>query len=627
MELVLANRYRIIREIGRGGTGIIYLAEDLNLSRYVAMKQLMISGQSLEINRNEVDLLKTLHHSNLPQVYDYICISGQVYTVVEYISGCDLTAYLPAKGCCSKIPEEYLVDWLLQLCVVLEYLHSQSVIHSDIKPGNIMITSESRVMLIDFNISFLQYQRVKGYSDSYASPEQLSQARAIHDHTWDGHSYLDARTDLYSLAATFYHLISGQIPAAGQPNVPLTQMNLAYTKGFLKTIDRAMAMKPSRRYSSAGQMKVQLLRWQESQKRGRKMVWQQLLLGGGGLLLITAGLICILIGSQQNRLAEYNSAYRQISSSFQQWDLNEVFQLGTEFLEDERFEQLHRQHPERTAEVYALLGESEYWQAQYALAAEQYQRALSLMPQEDYVKRCVISLLKAGSVRQAEEVVWQYGSCLTSDQSRSFLQAEIAYQAGDYQNVLDLMDQDEVGLNADLLELGVMAAQALNDLERAEQYIERCYQLTGKVFYLRWQGETCYLLAKTAEVRSAGQRWTQKALSCYQSLCENFDVAEEDRLWMAILLIQTGDEHKAKTELQALANDSADNSVICRANLYLTLLCYQSSSQRREIRIYCDRAIRMYNQLNALERRLLDENDLMQLEAIGKQYGCAILER
>lgn len=630
MGLVLADRYCIIKEIGRGGTGIIYLAEDLNLGMAVAMKQLMISGQSLESNRNEVDLLKTLHHSNLPQVYNYICVSGQVYTVVEYINGSDLTAYLPQPGMCSQIPEAVLADWLIQLCDVLEYLHTRStpIIHSDIKPGNIMLTPEGRVMLIDFNIAFLRNQTVKGYSSSYASPEQIAQAQEIRLHSWDGRSYLDARTDIYSLAATFYHLISGREPSAGQRNLHLTQMQLPYHREFLHIIDRAMAYKPSRRFQTARQMRDQLLKWQEKERRGRRVAWQQLVLGGAALAFLTAGTVCLMVGRNQVQLSDYNRAYRQLSEAYQQGELEQVAEQGIRFLEEKRYERLHQRNPERTAEAYALIGESYYWQGQYLLSAEYLHRALECCPKEDYIKRCVVAQLRAGAVQDAEETLAVYGDDLVGETDRIFLQAEIAYQGGENERVFALIEEADNCRDVNILELGALAAQQIGDLETSVQYIQKCYQLTGKASYLRVQGEICYLLSETAERQADRNGWLRTARDCYQQLCDAPAGTEEDRLWYAVLLMKTGNVQQARTQLTEIAGNSTDSFLLCRANLYLTLLCYEENPEREaELRIYCSRAIELYNQLNAQERGKIDSGDLNQLETIGQQYGCAAIKR
>ena len=119
--MVLDGIYRIIQEIGQGGTGIIYLAEHLRLHKKVVVKKIKDHFVGQVNGRAEVDILKRLHHSYLPQVYDFLVIGDSIYTVMEYIEGRDLQYYLDGK---YTFPEESIRKWLLQLAQVLGYLHS-----------------------------------------------------------------------------------------------------------------------------------------------------------------------------------------------------------------------------------------------------------------------------------------------------------------------------------------------------------------------------------------------------------------------------------------------------------------------------------------------------------------------
>ena len=120
---ILANTYQIIDEIGSGGTGIIYLAEHLHLRKKVVVKKIKDHFVGQVNGRVEVDILKRLHHTNLPQVYDFLNIDSSIYTVMDYIEGKDLQKYLD-QG--YTFPEELVRNWLVDLCEVLWYLHSQN---------------------------------------------------------------------------------------------------------------------------------------------------------------------------------------------------------------------------------------------------------------------------------------------------------------------------------------------------------------------------------------------------------------------------------------------------------------------------------------------------------------------
>ena len=147
---VLGGTYQVIRQIGRGGTGQVFKAYHLNLRKYVVIKRVWRGTGNLEALRAETDVLKNLRHSNIPQVYDFLVREGEVFTVMDYIEGNDLDQ-LPAGT--GRMSENYLVQLLLQLASVLSYLHRNKppVIHSDIKPDNLILAKDGKLCLIDFN--------------------------------------------------------------------------------------------------------------------------------------------------------------------------------------------------------------------------------------------------------------------------------------------------------------------------------------------------------------------------------------------------------------------------------------------------------------------------------------------
>ena len=153
-NILINNTYRILNPIGSGGLGTIYLAYHENLRKYVVVKKIRSNGTNLAACRIEADILKSLHHRFLPQVYDFISVDEGVFTVMDYVSGKDMQYYLDQGW---RFTQEQLMFWLRQLCDVLSYLHTRPVpiIHCDIKPANIMITESEDICLIDFNISFL----------------------------------------------------------------------------------------------------------------------------------------------------------------------------------------------------------------------------------------------------------------------------------------------------------------------------------------------------------------------------------------------------------------------------------------------------------------------------------------
>ncbi|GCE10656.1 hypothetical protein KTT_05150 [Tengunoibacter tsumagoiensis] len=210
----MKQRYRILRTIGKGGMGAVYEAEDLQLgNRLVAVKEMSeqnLSPQELaraaDNFKQEAHLLAKLQHPNLPSIHDYFTESGRWYLVMNFIPGQTLSDYLAKKG--GKLPLVEALRIGITLCTVLEYLHEQRppIIFRDLKPSNIIRSPQGEIYLIDFGIARHfkpgQAQDTMAFgSAGYAAPEQY------------GRSQTTPRSDIYSLGAILYQLLSGWNPA------------------------------------------------------------------------------------------------------------------------------------------------------------------------------------------------------------------------------------------------------------------------------------------------------------------------------------------------------------------------------------------------------------------------------
>ncbi len=187
---VLEDTYEIIEEIGAGGGGVVFRARHLRLQTDVVVKKIKDEVRGKVKSRQEADILKKLKHPYLPRVYDFIETEDAVYTVMDFIHGEDLETAVKHHG---KYPQKQVRKWAQQLGEALDYLHSQNppIIHSDIKPANIMLTEEENICLIDFNISLAmggEMESAVGISAGFSPPEQYrdpaTYARITHNYTW-----------------------------------------------------------------------------------------------------------------------------------------------------------------------------------------------------------------------------------------------------------------------------------------------------------------------------------------------------------------------------------------------------------------------------------------------------------
>lgn len=314
MSRLIAGLYEIDKQIGAGGGGVVYLGSHTRLNKIVVLKaDKHRLSKNVESLRREVDVLKNLTHSYIPTVYDFIQEDGMVYTVMDYIEGESLDKML-ARG--ERPSQAQVIEWSFQLLEALIYLHGQpphGILHADIKPANIMLRPDNTICLIDYNIALALGEdgAVKvGFSRGYASPEhygadylsenrpaavgQFSVRKSESEVTEDSEKtevesvmpdpnatevetassmrqpistssmgtatkrrnglLLDVRSDIYSLGATLYHLISGKKPAQdAREVVPLgTDVCSAAVSAI---IQKAMAPMPEDRYQTAKEMR------------------------------------------------------------------------------------------------------------------------------------------------------------------------------------------------------------------------------------------------------------------------------------------------------------------------------------------------------------------------------------
>lgn len=261
---ILQERYAIEKQIGKGGMGTVYLAVDQRFGNHVALKETFYSGDE-EFGaafEREACLLNGLQHSVLPHVTDYFTENGEHYLVMQYIEGEDLLDSLKRE---KHFPIETVLHWTDNLLDALEYLHSQNppIIHRDIKPQNLKITTRGNIVLLDFGLAKLKNddsttRSVFGYSRRYSPLEQIQGTGT------------DARSDIFSLAATAYHLLTGEPPIdaldraaaiiSGKPD-PLRNANEIRNEvpsEIADFLNKALALNAGERFESANAMRETL---------------------------------------------------------------------------------------------------------------------------------------------------------------------------------------------------------------------------------------------------------------------------------------------------------------------------------------------------------------------------------
>lgn len=252
---VLHERYRITAFAGGGQMGVVYRAEEIGLSdgRSWAIKELRLDAMdsarvAQELFRNEGQTLASLDHPGLPRVVDFFVEQGRWYLVMDFIEGRNLLQELDARGE-GAVPEALVLDWALQISEVLAYLHQQAppIVFRDVKPSNAMLSPNGRVKLIDFGIARkFKPEKTRDTvlmgAENYSPPEQ-----------W-GSGQCDARSDIYALGATMYHLLTGDLPRSsfmGGPKAWPAELRPEIGASTDRVVRRAMAASPDERFSTA----------------------------------------------------------------------------------------------------------------------------------------------------------------------------------------------------------------------------------------------------------------------------------------------------------------------------------------------------------------------------------------
>lgn len=265
----LQNRYRVVRQLGKGGMGAVYEAVDLRLDATVAIKEAFSRDARLRKQfEHEARLLAQLHHMALPRVMDYFSEGDRVFLVMQFIEGEDLAEIIARQP--GPLPRNTVIAWADQLLDALIYLHTRArqIIHRDIKPHNLKLTVEGKIALLDFGLAKTDSDTsavnssasIFGFTRRYSPPEQMQDQGT------------SPQSDIYALGATLYHLLTGVKPpdamvrtaaiakAEADPLRPANELHAAVGPEISAILLKAMELNPARRFTDANEFREALKR-------------------------------------------------------------------------------------------------------------------------------------------------------------------------------------------------------------------------------------------------------------------------------------------------------------------------------------------------------------------------------
>ncbi|MCR5631897.1 MAG: serine/threonine-protein kinase [Eubacterium sp.] len=312
---VLDEKYEILRRIGEGGMSIVYLARNNRMNMQLAVKEIKNDGsKSAEVLlkglEREANILKDVDHPVIPRIIDIVKHSGTICVVMDFIEGENLADKLKEV---ERFSQDKVIEWGLELASALEYLHSMNppIIYRDMKPSNVMLKPDGGVKLIDFGTA--KTYDIENNADTtalgtrgYAAPEQFgdAQGRGIYK--------TDARTDIYNLGATLYHMVTGKNPQEPPYEmVPIREVDPMLSTGLEQIILKCTKPNPNERYQSCSELIYALEHYTELDDDYKQEHKKKVTMFGTTIALAIVFAIVAIVGkSGMNKInAENYTAY------------------------------------------------------------------------------------------------------------------------------------------------------------------------------------------------------------------------------------------------------------------------------------------------------------------------------
>lgn len=679
MELigkVLAKRYTIVEKLGHGGYGDVYRAFDANLQLDVVVKKLKDLRKSENGGREEVDVLKQLHQENLPAVFDFFVEDGQAYTVMSLIPGQDLEE---VREKYTRFNQKQVLYWAKQLARALAYLHTRkpSIIHSDIKPSNIMLKPDGDVCLIDFNISLAitgDYSYASGTSKGFSPPEQYpdlgfylektgaqlynteyddrtSQAVTIMRKTIG--SGIDERSDIYSLGATLYTLITGEKPSSHYwNNGSILDKNISISPGFAHIIDKMMQLDPDDRYQNG----VELLdaldniielddRFIELKRKRRGHRAITFLMFATSACLMVSGYfirkreldieynsvineirdnigngdydIDSLLDEAQSILPKRIDAYEaKVESLYKSGNYNECISYGTDAIDSPKYDVITKDDKDSLGNMFYIVGNAYYENEDYSSAIANFQKAIEYNATNPLFYRDIsISEAKNGNTEDAITYLNYAVDHGLEEDSIQMAKGEIEFSKSNYdlaiesfERAFELSTDDSVKRRDMVLEINTYKKMGNESLDKAIEFMKNREGEFGD--------SSPYLIESMADMYARKGDY-QNAATYLAKLKNMGDISLRTYSNIAIVYQNIGDMTNAKKYLNEMI-DAYPNEY----ESYMRYAMFEADEQSRlpnESRNYSDFA-KYYNKAVELyQNAKADDVEMKKLSSMAEQ--------
>lgn len=609
-----------VRPLGKkGGFSHLFRGHKTGLDVDVVIKRIKPDfGRKMD-ETEEAHILTELRHQYLPRVYDLKKSSdGYIYMVMEYIHGMTLTDYIAKYG---ELNQKLALKWTREICQVVNYMHTRKphgIIHSDLKPDNIMVTKDGNICVIDFNASLKvrspedELQAI-GISKGYAAPEQynrpLKKVKQSNPYLREIKAaqhlgYVTYRTDIYSIGAVAYFMLTGYAPNLWTEGViPLNRFNIQLGEAFRTIIERAMMPDPHDRFGSAASMYDALCHLDKVDSNYLRLLRNQRLtavLVGLGLFV---GTLTMFYGYRTTRVSlstEYTAAiedarnYREDGQGEKARELLEAaiqeepseiqgylelaalyyqrasYQEAIDLLKNQTFKKnaVMTKHDFEACqgELYYIVGSSYYRLGDYKSALTQYQLATSLIKDEPtYFRDLSICYARVGDDEKAQETLEQLKQLQYADTDVQFVEGELSFAKKDYTAAFEAFRKvSETATDLQTVENAVLEAAEALQLSGQEQLDTEIGFLTDSLARIDANRQTAVnrilaecLMRRGDRDQSAADY--QKAIDIYSNLYAQQALTENDRLLYASCLGRIGQTAEEKKLLQEMADAGSTN--------------------------------------------------------------------
>lgn len=663
----------------QGGFSSLFKAHKTGLDVDVVIKRVKKVYHGKIDEKSEARIITTLKHQYLPKIYDLKSASdGYVYTVMEYIEGCTLKEYVSQRG---ALNQKQTLKYVRQLCEVVSYMHTlkpKGIIHSDLKPENIMITPQENICVIDFNASLEieeegQELQAIGATMGFAAPEQynfdlskISKKHSLYPFIKAAQSYgkVTFRTDVYAIGALAYYMITGYVPKNWLEGViPLNRYNIILGDAFQSIIEKAMQLKPQKRYANGEEILKALKNMNKFDKRYQKLIRQSRMAAIAVGIGLSCSIFCIFAGVQsysKNQQSEYIKVIQQ-AEEYRKKGLYEeceelltqaieinnsnaeaYLQLGALLYQQGNYEQAislledsgilgnkmwkKEEFREKEGQIAYILGSCYYRIEEYKKALTNYQLAVEFLPTEiGYQRDLAICYARTGNKKLAEEVLEDMKELGSSQADIAMVQGEMSFAYGEYETAYEYLLMTARGTTDTMVMNRAYIQVAQCCIQLGKEWIDKQIQILEEASGRLGDMNNTMILEKLGEsyiskgLLLSGEKQNQ----CYEQAISYFEQIENRGYGTVATALNKGAVlgymGKYKEALKILQEVFSTYPNDYRIPMRLAYLCISRENEKQtnsrnysEVKTYFTQAQQLYQNRNIQDMEMIRLAEIVQ---------------